>query len=397
MLSHLSLLALLSSPAFSATLSRRDAAFQNVPDHATTPDNKYTEGDISTSSSNQYFIDIERQNLAKGIASPVPPEIYGARSIDIPFALLNFGNVNFFKNGQFADPEPADTDPWDPNKTDYSSNSACGIPDNGKQSMTQHNPPTPLSPSSTSGTISPHPRPITIRTYWVSHVAIHPYWLKYAPENLGLSRYCMQDVCLSLWNNTGTPIKGAADIQVKVTDICSTDPKDPNYCATPADIMIDRRKAMLLWHDTTAKTEEESAALKNGKAYPNKIFWYFSKCIQDGLPQQSYNHSGNWFAEPPLPLNTLWGQQKTTGQHTNNVEHGAYKKAGLPEYAMGAWLTNDTLRDERVFKIPDGWETEVPEWCPVAGGKGHGHPTGKACTGSATAVVQRRGWLSWFA
>lgn len=53
----------------------------------------------------------------------------------------------------------------------------------------------------------------------------------------------MQDVCISLWPESGGP-----DMIVKVMDICSTDPSDPTYCATPADIKIDRAKVQMLYN-----------------------------------------------------------------------------------------------------------------------------------------------------
>ena len=87
--------------------------------------------------------------------------------MDTPFALLNQGNLKLFTAGQLNTPEGT-TDDWDPGVDDFASQSACGIPDNA---------------------------------FEPSKVAIHPYWLKYAPEALGLSRYCMQDVCISVWND----------------------------------------------------------------------------------------------------------------------------------------------------------------------------------------------------
>ncbi|KAI4163198.1 MAG: hypothetical protein LQ342_003131 [Letrouitia transgressa] len=334
MLCCLSLLLLFSVTAFASLITRQDAAhpWQKVPESATTPDNKYAKLDNSFPASSRYFLD------ESGIE---PPNEYQSRPFDMPFSLLNFGTLNFFKNGQFPEEARSDTDPYDPNVTDFANNSACGIPDNA---------------------------------YWIAKVAIHPYWLKFAPPGLGLSRYCMQDACLSVWNETGAggDRNGTTDVEFKITDICSTDADDPSYCETPADIMVDRRKAMLLYNKTK-KGQAEQDALKTGKEYPHKVYWFFSKCLQDGLPQRAYNHSGNWFATPPLPQNTKWSLRADQEQWRANVLDGAYSRAGLPTYEMGAYITNDTVRATKVFPLQKYWKPgdKPPDWCPVAGGKGH--------------------------
>ena len=53
----------------------------------------------------------------------------------------------------------------------------------------------------------------------------------------------MQDVCIPFGRKDGTE-----DMMLKVTDICSTDTNDPSYCATPADIKVDRSKAVTMQH-----------------------------------------------------------------------------------------------------------------------------------------------------
>ncbi len=52
----------------------------------------------------------------------------------------------------------------------------------------------------------------------------------------------MQDVCLSIWPEGDTP-----DMLIEVTDICSIDPSDPSYCASPYDIKMDRAKVQILY------------------------------------------------------------------------------------------------------------------------------------------------------
>lgn len=51
-------------------------------------------------------------------------------------------------------------DEWMPGTNDYANQSACGVPDSA---------------------------------YQASKVAIHPYWLKFAPEGLGLKRMCWRN------------------------------------------------------------------------------------------------------------------------------------------------------------------------------------------------------------
>ena len=83
----------------------------------------------------------------------------------------------------------------------------------------------------------------------------------------------------SLHRNNGGTVRN--DVELKVTDICSTNPQDPTYCATPADIKIDRIKADLTFSSVTNKTAAENAALQGGTEYPEKVWWFFSKCWDD--------------------------------------------------------------------------------------------------------------------
>lgn len=73
------------------------------------------------------------------------PNVYGAREVDLPFNRLYHGNMKFFSPGQLNTP----TGPTDVfgSQNDDAQQSACGIPDNA---------------------------------FFISKVAIHPYFLKYA-------------------------------------------------------------------------------------------------------------------------------------------------------------------------------------------------------------------------
>ena len=77
----------------------------------------------------------------------------------------------------------------------------------------------------------------------------------------------MQDVCISFWNEDGS-----SDMMLKVTDICSTDPNDPTYCATPADIKVDRTKVQIM---------QKLNHHIEGDVYPEKTWWFFMKCWYD--------------------------------------------------------------------------------------------------------------------
>ena len=160
-----------------------------------------------------------------------------------------------------------------------------------------------------------------------------------------------------------------------MTDICSTNPKDPTYCATPADIKIDRIKADLLYSSITDRTAAENASLATGTEYPEKVWWFFSKCWDDGLAQPVYNSTKNWFTNPPLPNNLKWSQAALTQQYNNNA--ASYPAEGLPAYKDGAYKTG-AERQADIFDYSVDWKVGDPDpiWCPVAGGKGYGQPTG---------------------
>ena len=80
----------------------------------------------------------------------------------------------------------------------------------------------------------------------------------------------MQDVCISFWKEDGS-----SDMMLKVTDICSTDPNDPTYCATSGDIKIDRTKAKIM------EKLPAGGPPPTGDVYPEKIWWFFMKCWAD--------------------------------------------------------------------------------------------------------------------
>ena len=341
-------LSLLPALAFTLPQASRptwDGPFRNVPIHAKADNTYFTPPGPVTS---RYYLHESNQSRASITA------VYQARPHDIPFTALVRGKLNFFKNHFNSNPSAALTNVWAPNNNDRASNSACGIPDNA---------------------------------YNGSKVAIHPYWLKYVPKGIfdsPLERMCGQDVCISVWNETGFK-EGKTDVMVKVTDICSTDPKDPSYCADPSEIMIDRIKGYQLYHWTNkTKGGPEDKALRTGAQYPHPVWWFFSKCFQDGLVHKGYNHTDNWFANPPLPNN--WNNfsiPASVDQHKNN--QNAYKKAKLPLYEMGGWLTTEEKRIKARFDVladwkKDGEKSEV-KWCPVAGGEAKfgKPPAGSGC------------------
>ena len=61
-------------------------------------------------------------------------------------------------------------------------------------------------------------------------------------------------------------------MMLKVTDICSTDPNDPTYCASPSDIKIDRTKAKIMYGLDD---------VPQGNDYPQPVWWFFMKCWDD--------------------------------------------------------------------------------------------------------------------
>ncbi len=114
-----------------------------------------------------------------------------------------------------------------------------------------------------------------------------------------------------------------------------------------------------------------------------KVWWFFMKCWDDGLVEDAYNLTINWFANPPLPENKVWAQNSITQQYKNN--QATYPKAGLPSYPNGAYMNYSKLYFDEVrkstwlFNYTKYWKPgdPDPERCPVAGGKGPSVPPGK--------------------
>lgn len=132
MVSFLAVLLLVLSFASASTIRRQAPGFQSIP----------AKGKADKTFSNGKPALIGEPALS----GETPPDIYGARSIDIPFYRLYHGNMNFFPTGQL-NTKDSNTDKWTPAGIDSASQSACGIPDNA---------------------------------FFDSKVAIHPYFLKYA-------------------------------------------------------------------------------------------------------------------------------------------------------------------------------------------------------------------------
>ena len=55
---------------------------------------------------------------------------------------------------------------------------------------------------------------------------------------------------------------GPTDEMVKATDICSTNPNDARYCATPDDIMIDHINAKMLYNKTSRERLKRHADIR---------------------------------------------------------------------------------------------------------------------------------------
>lgn len=115
-----------------AIISRYDPPLQVIP-ATVKPDNTFNAG--------TYHLVREPE-----ISTEIPPAVYGARPIDLPFGRLYHGNMKYFSKGQLNTPDGI-TDVYTPGVNDFANQSACGIFDNA---------------------------------FHISKVAIHPYFLKYA-------------------------------------------------------------------------------------------------------------------------------------------------------------------------------------------------------------------------
>lgn len=115
----------------SSIIPRQDPGLQSYPASAPAPG--------SFSNGGPLFVGLPP------VTGDIPPAVYGARSIDLPFNRLYHGKLKFFPTGQLNTPDH-NTDVWG-SEYDNAEQSACGIPDNA---------------------------------FFTAKVAIHPYFLKYA-------------------------------------------------------------------------------------------------------------------------------------------------------------------------------------------------------------------------
>ncbi|MCJ1404636.1 Mucin-21 [Xylographa trunciseda] len=264
----------------------------------------------------------------------IPSPTYGTRSVDLPFFRLFHGNLNFFSAGELNTPT-GNVDVWE-SENDNANQSACGIPDNA---------------------------------YSASKVAIHPYFLRYA----SLSRYCMQDVCISFWKEDGS-----SDMMLKVTDICSTDPNDPTHCASPVDIKVERSKAMVM----EGVTDRNDPRI-TGNSFPEQVWWFFTKCWDDGLAQPAYQNNSLWFTDPYLPNNLNWSISTASAQY--KINQIAYPSHGWSTYPPGGYNTDRINNSPPVSDWVPGQE---PAWSPIAGGVGWGQPKiGQTIQSDTSAAV----------
>ncbi|KAG8534409.1 uncharacterized protein KY384_001254 [Bacidia gigantensis] len=209
--------------------------------------------------------------------------------------------------------------------------------------------------------------------YYTSHVAIHPYWLKYAPldrESLGPAQsmqvlmankgYCRPDMCISFWTEDWK-----TDMMLKVTDICSTDPSKPNSCQQPGDIKIDRTKVKI-WSGSggDSRPAEQIPGL-DGDAFKDPTIWFFRSCWDDGMIQPPYDHDGNHFAMPKFYNNLdQTGDFASDQMRINQVMYPENMR-----YANCAY--NTSCQGDAIQSYPD-WtaNSAEPDWSPICGGQG---------------------------
>ena len=175
----------------------------------------------------------------------------------------------------------------------------------------------------------------------------------------------MPDVCISIWPEGDTPdtLGTTPDMLIKVTDICSTNPSDSSYCATPADIKMDRAKVQILYGLQGSEPELKADRYTKGG------FWHISKCWTNALYQPAYQD--NWFAQPPLPNNFHWDVDATKAQMQYN--QASYPERQWETYPDGAEIpTQDSI--DAIVPITDWVSGQEPAWAPIAGGKGFGTP-----------------------
>ena len=100
---------------------------------------------------------------------------------------------------------------------------------------------------------------------------------------------------------------------------------------------------------------------------------------RQALVQPAYKD--NWFAKPALPNNLKWSQDTVTQQMLNNNISYPQQKPAWSKYPNGAY---NPQYDDYISPPITDWDSSQPDpiWCPVAGGKGWGKPTGN-CAGSS--------------
>lgn len=241
----------------------------------------------------------------------------------IPFSRANRGKLLFYGKGEGNTPDGV-TDQWiDQGGIDDPKQSACGIPHNA---------------------------------YSISHVAIHPYWLKYAP----LDRYCRPDICISFWDE-----HWQTDMMLKVTDICSTDPSKPNSCRQPGDIKIDRTKAKIWSGQGGDPRQAKDIPGLGGDSWAQPTIWFFRDCWADGMVQDAYDDDKNWFARPKF-YNNL-------GQ-TMDFDTDIYRinQALFPDNQRHANCAYNTSCQSNAIEPYRDWTPNSPDaaWEPICGGQG---------------------------
>ncbi len=145
LLAAASLTASLSLPHQEAHERRQTPGMQAIP-KAAKADNTFSNGGV--------FDFKGAHSWQDGNDPGVPPPIYGPRDIDLPFYRLYHGNMKLFQQDQL-------------NSDDYISDNWKGAPEGG-------------SPGTGYDSANQSACGIPNNAFFDSHVAIHPYFLKYA-------------------------------------------------------------------------------------------------------------------------------------------------------------------------------------------------------------------------
>ncbi|KAI9795471.1 MAG: hypothetical protein M1833_007001 [Piccolia ochrophora] len=179
------LITLVANTAQGVVVPRQISGKQTIPDNPKAPGTFFKVGVA------------RRLTMPKEVHDSIPP-VYQPRDIDLPFARMFHGDLNFYPTSNHGHIE--DT------------------PDNEGKWGAQYD-------NATSRLVAFRTMPF-----------ISPKLLK---VDVGL---CMQDLCISFWREDFKP-----DMLLKVTDVCTSDSDDGVPCATPHDIKIDRIKAEILY------------------------------------------------------------------------------------------------------------------------------------------------------